>query len=344
MATPVTRSTGAAWHDPVTETVAPGIFRMPISLEMDGLHAVNVYALVDGNRVTLIDPGIALERSEDRLVTRLAEAGLTLGDVTDLLVTHAHRDHYTLGVTIRRRFGSRLGIGAGEEENFRALAEIIVQPMRPQVDLLALAGADELAIRIGQSKVIFDLAQWATPDDWISPERAVNVGRTLQAIHTPGHTRGHLVFSDPLTGVLFAGDHVLPHITPSIGFEPAPVRSPLGDYLRSLWLLRSMPDAVLLPGHGPATGSVHQRIDELLDHHDHRLEVTLEAVEKGAATAFDVARILTWTRRRRMVSEMDDFNAMLAVLETLWHLELLAERGRLSRTAEFGRAVTFQVT
>ena len=330
-----------AWYEPVTEEVAPGIYRLPISLEMDRLHAVNVYALVEGNRVTLIDPGIALERSESRLISRLSEVGLALGDVTDLLVTHAHRDHYTLGVTIRRRFGTRLSMGAGEQANLEALATVAEQPMVPQVELLRAAGATELAARIDGAAAIFDLAEWATPDRWLAAGEDVDVGRPLRMIHTPGHTRGHVVYTDPSAGVLFAGDHVLPHITPSIGFEPAPLRSPLNNYLQSLGLLRSMPDAVLLPGHGPAGGSVHERVDALLEHHAERLDMTLTAVAKGAVSAFEVAGFLTWTRHRRTLAEMDDFNAMLAVLETRWHLELLADRGTLQRSVDPDGVLSF---
>ena len=55
--------------------------------------------------------------------------------------------------------------------------------------------------------------------------------RTLRAVHTPGHTLGHLVYHDAASEIMFAGDHVLPHITPSIGFEPAGNRMALRDYL-----------------------------------------------------------------------------------------------------------------
>ena len=43
--------------------------------------------------------------------------------------------------------------------------------------------------------------------------------RVLEAVATPGHTKGHLVFHDLDAGLLFSGDHVLPTISPSIGFE-----------------------------------------------------------------------------------------------------------------------------
>ena len=86
--------------------------------------------------------------------------------------------------------------------------------------------------------------------------------RTLRVVATPGHTQGHVVFRDEAAGLLFAGDHVLPHITPSIGFEAVPVELALGHYLRSLRLVREMPDMRLLPAHGPVRPSVHDRVDE----------------------------------------------------------------------------------
>jgi glyoxylase-like metal-dependent hydrolase (beta-lactamase superfamily II) len=149
------------------------------------------------------------------------------------------------------------------------------------------------------------------------------------ALPTPGHTQGHVVFVDEQAGVLFAGDHVLPHITPSIGFQPAPAKLPLGDYLDSLRLVRSYPDLRLLPAHGPVAPSVHTRVDELLDHHEERLAATLAAVRDGAGTAYEAARRLGWTRRHRRFDELDLFNQTLAAGETAAHLDVLVVRGEL---------------
>ena len=148
-------------------------------------------------------------------------------------------------------------------------------------------------------------------------------------VPTPGHTQGHVVFTDSGNGLLFAGDHVLPHITPSIGFEPVSASQPLGDYLESLRVVRALPDLRLLPAHGPDGGSAHKRIDELLAHHAERLDRCAEAVAAGAGTAYEVACALRWTRRDRQLTDLDPFNQMLAVTETRIHLELLAAQGRL---------------
>ena len=331
-----------AWDEPGADEVAPGVIRIPVSLEMDGLKAVNVYALLDGDRVTLIDPGMALEQSQKTLTSGLAEVGVALDDVTDVLVTHAHRDHYPMATILRRKFGSRIRMGVAEKPNMEAISVLGRRPIIPQVEILRKVGAGALATRIEGLVGSFDKGIWSLPDSWIDDRAQLDVGRSLRAIHTPGHTQGHLVFLDESATLLFAGDHVLPHITPSIGFEQIPTRSPLSNYLTSLHLLREMPDAVLLPGHGPVGASVHQRIDELLEHHTERLDGTLAGVEKGAGTAFEVARYLTWTGRGRRLEELDDFNTMLAVLETLWHLEVLAERGRLRRTEGTDGILYFQ--
>src|SRR5262249_61518442 len=121
-------------------------------------------------------------------------------------------------------------------------------------------------------------------------------GRPLTAVPTPGPARGHVVFVDAAAGLLFAGDHVLPHITPSIGYEPAPPELALREYLRSLAAVRRMPDLRLLPAHGPVAGSAHARIDELLEHHRTRLDQCAAAAGHGAETAYRAARRLTWTR------------------------------------------------
>jgi glyoxylase-like metal-dependent hydrolase (beta-lactamase superfamily II) len=136
---------------------------------------------------------------------------------------------------------------------------------------------------------------------------------------------------DPVDGLLFAGDHVLPHITPSIGFEQARASSPLSDYLQSLRRVRDLPDTLLLPAHGPISPSVHARVDKLLAHHAIRLDAALTAVARGASTAYEVARALTWTRREKAFADLDAFNQMLAVLETTAHLDVLVTQERLQR-------------
>jgi glyoxylase-like metal-dependent hydrolase (beta-lactamase superfamily II) len=325
----MTGAPAADWLQPGPETVAPGVHRIPLPMPEDGLRAVNVYALEDGEQVTLIDGGWAVPEARSELEKALDELGYPLSGIGRILVTHAHRDHYTLAVMLRREFGMAIGLGAGERASIAAVTGHINR-FEAQVSLLHRAGAGVLADGIagGDSGIVPVPEGWEEPDDWLEAGALRAGQRTLRVLPTPGHTRGHIVFADEAAGLLFAGDHVLPHITPSIGFEPVPADSPLADYLESLAAVRALPDLTLLPAHGFVTASTHARIAELLAHHDQRLRETREALASlGPATAAQVAAAMAWTRRRRTFANLDPFNQMLAVTETVAHLRLLVQAG-----------------
>jgi glyoxylase-like metal-dependent hydrolase (beta-lactamase superfamily II) len=333
---PLTEDATRDWTEPGIYSVAPGVYRIPLPLPQDGLRAVNVYAITDGSKLVLIDSGWALDVARERLATALQGIGAGLGDVSQFLVTHVHRDHYTQAVALRREFGGKIALGQREEPSLKIAADPEVPPLNAQIDLLRHCGAEEVVTALGKmfgGATRTDLELWENPDEWLTPgRRTVLPGRDLDVVHTPGHTAGHVVFVDGEAGLLFSGDHVLPHITPSIGFESAPAELPLNDYLDSLRLVRALPDTRMLPAHGPVSASVHARVDELLEHHRERLETMGTKVLEGKNTAYETALSLSWTRRLRKVPEMDAVNQMLAVLETGAHLDVLVSQGKLAAT------------
>ena len=177
---------------------------------------------------------------------------------------------------------------------------------------------------------------WAYPDTWLEGDHDIDLGpRTLAAVHTPGHTPGHFVFADHAAGLLFAGDHVLPTITPSIGFTVPADPLPLADFLGSLAKVRALPDLEILPAHGPVAPSSHERVDELVVHHERRLDQSLAALASGPRTAREVAGELHWTRHERTYDGLDIFSQGMAAMETKAHLEPVLVRqpvGRSGRT------------
>ena len=331
---------GGDWTAPGVFRCAPGVHRIPLPLPNDGLRAVNVYAVTDGDGLTLVDAGWALAESRDLLAKALGALGAGFADVRRFLVTHSHRDHYTQAVVLRREFGMTVALGRGEKPG---LDIILADRGEDSANMrrLARAGAHELVRTIGSRPPAVDPDQWAPPDEWIDDGDEILVGegdgvRRLLAVATPGHTRGHVVFADEAADLLFSGDHVLPRITPSIALEPDPPTNPLADFLTSLELMRSRPDAAMLPAHGPTGMRVHERVDELIAHHGVRLDASLAAVREGRSTAHEVAAVLPWTRRGTALADLDPFNAMLATLETVSHLEVLVTRGVLRRTEQDG--------
>jgi len=327
------------WEQPGAFEQAPGVFRIPLPLPDDGLRAVNVYAVQDADRLVLVDGGWAIPAARAALDAGLRALGCTPADIARFLVTHMHRDHYSQALAIRREFGTRVALGGGELPSLREIHRPGAAPGQAQAAQLRRYGAHALAAgmlsrRLGEP---VEAADWTDPDEWLEPSSDVGLqDRTLSAIATPGHTAGHVVFADLAGGLLFAGDHVLPHITPSIGFEPAPAELPLRDYLTSLATVRAMPDLRLLPAHGPVVASTHHRIDELLQHHEDRLTAIRQAVGTQVRTPLQVAELISWTRRGRTFASLDEFNQMLAVGETAAHLDLLVVRSQLTLTEPDG--------
>lgn len=322
-----------AWATSGVEEVLPSLHRIPLALPTDALKAVNVYVLQDADGIGLIDGGWHRPGALEELERGLATLGAGLGDITAVLTTHFHPDHYTLAVEVSRRTGCALLLGEGE----RAMLDEIITGDHGSVDFVARLH------RYGvPEELIGDRMQpqgrpqdYAYPSDWlVDGDRPQLAGVRLEALATPGHTRGHFCFADDDRGLLFAGDHVLPHITPSIGYESVqPGHLPLADFLASLRRVRERPDAMLLPAHGPVGPSVHARVDELLAHHEQRLQACLDAVAGGAATPYEVAQRIPWTSRHRAFDELWPFDRLMAVHETSAHLELLELRGAVKLVA-----------
>ncbi len=321
------------WIDEGAFEVAAGVYRIPLPLPFDGLRAVNTYAIEVSDGLIMIDSGWMLDETREQLERSLARIGAGLGDIKKFLITHIHRDHYTQAIALRKIFGTKVALGIGEKQSLDVMLGRDFGLLAARGERLVLAGAQPLIekmIEAGMRRPEADEG-YDEPDEWINSGQKFDLGtRTLEALETPGHTHGHVVFADYEAGLLFAGDHVLPHITPSISLEAAPQELPLGDFLDSLLMVRRMPDLTLLPAHGPVAPSVHARVDELIDHHDRRLSLIAAELVDGPRTAYEVALAIRWTSRDRELTELDLMNQTLAVGETEAHLDLLVARGQAS--------------
>jgi glyoxylase-like metal-dependent hydrolase (beta-lactamase superfamily II) len=326
----VSPDSGEIWSMAGPWKVADGVYRLPLPLPNDSLRAVNVYLLEHTGGLTLIDGGWAVAAARDTLESGVTSLGYELRDIRRLLVTHVHRDHYTLARLIGRECGAEVVLGGPERPGLEvARAGTEVRKDLMAADLLQAGAAGLADAWRALHSAPGDEDAWGDPDRWLQGDQLIPLGLGhLHALHTPGHTTGHYVYADRPAGVLFAGDHVLPTITPSVGFESPRARDPLGDFIRSLAKIRALPDMRLLPAHGPVRPSAHQRIDELLAHHEQRLAQCRDVLSAGPVSAYHVAAELTWTRRELPFTAMDVFNQALAALETMAHLDVLVARGQ----------------
>jgi glyoxylase-like metal-dependent hydrolase (beta-lactamase superfamily II) len=163
-------------------------------------------------------------------------------------------------------------------------------------------------------------------------------------IWTPGHSAGHICLYDARHKVLLSGDHVLPHITPSVGLHVRAASNPLADYLDSLRLIGRLEAELVLPGHGEPFHGLPERTGELLAHHQRRLDeiVGLLSLPPGQAlTGYEIASRMSWSRRRTW-DDLSGFERRMAVTEALAHIELLHARGQVQKNyVESG--ITYEV-
>ncbi|MGH7330339.1 MAG: MBL fold metallo-hydrolase, partial [Polyangiaceae bacterium] len=171
------------------------------------------------------------------------------------------------------------------------------------------------------------------PDRRVEDGDVLTIGnRRLRVVWTPGHTPGHICLYDEERSVVFTGDHVLPQITPHIGYWIESDLDPLGKFLESLRKLKSLGAKSALPAHREPIDDVGGRLDVLFAHHDERESPLLESLST-TLTGAQIAAKLPWRRNQSKFDELPATERSFALVETLAHLEHLRARGIVERVS-----------
>ena len=153
----------------------------------------------------------------------------------------------------------------------------------------------------------------------------------FEVIWTPGHAAGLVCLYEPQAQVLISSDHVLQHISPNIGLYARQSGDPLGDYLRSLRIVRGLPVKLVLPGHGAPFTDLAGRVDALVAHHEQRLQEMVKVLADEEQTAYGLASRLSWRGSERGWQRLSPFDRLAALSETLAHLEYLTNQRQVRR-------------
>ena len=333
----VQRQAWAAGLLPPVEQVRPDLWSIPVPLPNNPLRYVLVYALAHDEGLALIDAGWDTNSAWQALIDGIRTTGHAITDVTAVVATHVHPDHYGLAHRVRRASGAWVALHPADARLLEADGADDLPPLVVAArELFASSGAPDVEV---SPALIADAAHYLTPAE--PPDRLLNDGqrlrfgqRTLTVIHTPGHTPGHVCLHDPDDEVLFTGDHVLPRITSTVGLHASPDHDALGEFMSSLARIAELAKSVgeVLPAHEHRFTGLDRRVAALLAHHEERLTATRRAVATHAGgTAWQVAQHLDWSRPW---GEIDPIMQRLAAAETLAHLVLLRHRGRVQGTTQ----------
>ena len=342
------------------EEVTSGILRIMLPIDLPGLGHVNCYAIEDANGIALIDPGLADGVTHEVLSERLQDVGLDVADVHTAIATHSHFDHYggiarlhTTNVGDPIHVCAHSTFGAGWHN---AYDDLLIEEDEDSATLETRTDAEVIDYLDDMSQRLRRTSPWGPKTDGfptdllasmsvgiapIGPLRPPTVthavddghrielgGQSWDVVHTPGHCDDHICLWNGDLGVLFSGDHLLPHITPHIsGFSA--YGDPLAQFFASLGRLEDLGSStVVLPAHGDPFADMSGRARAISEHHHGRLDRVREiGSEIGDQPVEEYMKLLF--RERSW--------GMMAASETYAHLEWLRSKGEAKRTAANNR-------
>lgn len=304
--------------------------RMPLPFS---LSHINLWLLKDHHGWAIIDTGIKSDASKE-LWESIFQNYLNDEPVTRVILTHLHPDHMGLAHWLTQYWDADL---------WMTQTEWLYSQLNGVMEHTNLAdNLSEHFTRLGinpdvagNMKNLFSMYSHMM-DPTPSQFQRVSAGDTLEingnkwvVMIGRGHSPEHACYFCEELKVIIGGDQLLPRITPSISVSPEePNGNPLGLFLASLEQFYALPqDCLVLPSHELPYKKVHQRLDQLKHHHEERCHVILKACTEPL-TAIDIMRILFSHR------ELSPIDEIMALGETMAHVNLLLERQHLSHSID----------
>ena len=307
----------------------PEVFNIQVELPDNPLRNLNSYVIRTPERSLVIDTGFNRPECRETLWHGLDELCLDYSK-TGLFLTHIHSDHIGLVWDFVDR-GIPVYMGATEYDYYnRTFSVGFAKKINP---IFAQGGMPQEMIARqdtgNQGRLYAPLPGF--PVYPLKDGQCLSLGKVvLQAVCTPGHTPGHTVLYLPNEKLLFSGDHILFDITPNISVWPDVPHS-LSDYIASLIKIRALDIRATFPAHrSVGEGDTYHRIDQIIEHHGHRLDEIYQAVcSHPNCTPFELAGYIKWSAHGMAWEDFPPHQCWFATGETMAHLVYLKEKERV---------------
>ncbi len=316
---------------------ALGIHRISVPIPFpEAGGPVNAYAVEDRDgSLLLFDAGLGSPEAEAALDRGLARIGRSVRDVSRIVVSHGHVDHYGGAAALLEKAGRPVPVHAhpldvpkmaegypgwkDQQPAYAALFHRLGVPLEVMV---------EAARKVGEGFTKARRIPRVEPLDLGEPLRMRHV--TLEPMHMPGHTPGLVCLYDREHRLFLSADHLLEHVSPNPLIELGPDGSegwrPLVAYVESVARLRALEVDLVLPGHAAPFGGHREVIDRLLGFYGRRQQRIREELWNGPRTGWEVTTSLFPSAPASAM--------FLTVSEALANLEVLEARGEVERASD----------
>lgn len=267
-----------------------------------------------GPKTILIDTGLN-DTAARKVLRSLAELDR---QVTSIITTHGHADHFGGNAFVVKRTGARVWAPAWDET---VLRYPLFQP------LVLFAGADPPdSLRGG-----FLLAAQSPVDEIYDAGPLEVDGVALEAVSLAGHSGNQmgLICDD----VFFAADVVLPER--ALRRYKMPYLYSVRDHVKSLERAAGVRYQQAMPGHGPVTNDLSDLIQLNTDLVDRVADLVVEICEEPLAPGEILSRVLT-----RLGAQPSDPASYYLLHPTIFaYLTYLEEQGRLRHRIETAKSL-----
>ena len=307
------------------------VYEIKVGLPGNPLRDLNCYVFMSEDRNLLIDTGFNMPLCLEDLEKGIAELGLDMRK-TDLFITHFHTDHCGL---VDRIAGPESTVYMSEKDS--GLFYDSLEGTGFWKDTIALYKEEgfpgdvlDYASRVNPMRA--SAARNPVKITCVGDGQILSIGDIeLKCIDTAGHTPGHLCLYSEKSKLMVLGDHVLFDITPNITVWTT-LNNALKVYLDNLRIMKDYEVEIPLPGHRGCECTMYERIDQLIKHHEIRLDEVLGIVKKNPGiNAYDTAGRMDWMIQAKSWDDFPLQQKIFAFGEAIAHLDFLVEAEEIQR-------------
>ncbi|MFX1241637.1 MAG: MBL fold metallo-hydrolase [Promethearchaeota archaeon] len=250
----------------------------------------NLYVLAGPDGI-IYDAGYGTKRAVKQLVKELKEIENYYRkqkkefNITRILVSHCHPDHFSGLKRIRKNLGLKIVLTKRSSEiikdkksfieTFRTDAYEDYLRIRKRVTRRIINSLRNVGSRLFYHG-IYGTSYIEYPDEIIEINTNVIInGENWKIFPSPGHAIDHISLYNQEKGILFSGDNILRTITTWLG----PPNSDIAEYMSTIKNIEKLPNLkLILSAHGSPIENPQERITEILTHREIREKKVLEII------------------------------------------------------------------